>query len=142
MHGIIFHIPASITFSFSSAFILQTVPILLSSKKKKSLITFSCYLLPFIFMSLPTFLYFISLHLFHIYTKMYRVLHMKKLGDDTILIVMTNIFILADSKIAGAKFSAWLQGIFYNGLKEVLMLTQIWPPLFWHPGLYLMEEGC
>lgn len=106
MHGIIFHIPASITFSFSSAFILQTVPILLASKKKKSLITFSCYLLPFIFMSLPTFLYFISLHLFHIYTKMYRVLHMKKLDDDTILIVMTNIIILADPKIAGAKFSA------------------------------------
>lgn len=106
MHGIIFYIPASITFSFSSAFILQTVPILLSSKKKKIFDHLLLLSPPFFFMSLPTFLYFIFLHLFHIYTKMYRVLHMKNLGDDTILIVMTNIFNLADSKIAGAKFSA------------------------------------
>lgn len=73
---------------------------------------------------------------------MYSVLHMKKLGNDTILIVMANIIILADSKIAGERFSEWLQGIFYNGLKEEEMQSQIWSPLSWHPRLYLMEEGC
>lgn len=101
MQGIIFHIPTSITFCFLSAFILQTVPIPFSIKK--SLMTFSCYLLPSFLC--PFLLFCIFLHLFHIYTKMYMVLHMKKIGDDTILIVMVNIIILADSKIAGKRFS-------------------------------------
>lgn len=95
MQGIIFHIPTSITFCFLSAFILQIVPI------PFSLVISS---LPFYVPSYFS-VFHLFLHLFHIYTKMYMVLHMKKIGDDTILIVMVNIIILADSKIAGKRFS-------------------------------------